>query len=164
MATDHAVMMTTADGPGYTADNTDIKQPWISAWSYMRTSIEHNQFGGAFYQYLVRNDAGTWMGPVCINGGMLDGTTGREQGCYDVTVLLDGAPAYFTFTGRFDPWGPAAASDPGFMCWPPDILAIGSIHNRWASLFLTEHPPRPGMPPGVRRCVKVNGGFVPIYE
>lgn len=92
-----------------------------------------------------------------INCGTMVGTPGVEQGDCDVLFNVDGKQVNISFAGRW------AGNPPGLMVWPPDLLYIGSLSNRWAGLFMTTVACPAGIPGAPKGCIRVNGGFAPFY-
>jgi hypothetical protein len=129
------------------------KTTWLTLRGY-----EKRDGDGGFLSFQNMNTAGKFFDAILLNGGLVDATPGNEQGDLDVLFYVDGKPANVSFCGRY------AGQPPGLMPWPSELLNAGGTLNRYAELWLKEYPPRPGMPAGVTRCVKVNGGYVPIYD
>jgi len=122
---------------------------------FMVRSFNVPPYGG---NYCVedRNLAGTWI-DTCINAGTMVGTPSAEQGDMDFDILVDGKPANVSVAGR---WG---SNPPGLMVWPPDLLFIGSVTNRWAGFFMTTVACPSTVPGSPKGCVRMNGGFAPFY-
>lgn len=137
-------------------DSGPTKATWLTIRCFQKGNTDGG-FAGTFYSSQVMNNAGTWM-DIVINGGLIDGMPGKEQINFDFVGPVDGKSANVSIVGRTQ-WGA-----PMLGTWPSELFALGASPNRWLELWLKEYPPRPGMPPGVTRCVNVNGGYVPIYE
>jgi hypothetical protein len=125
------------------------KVPWLALRTY-----EKRDGAGSFISFQVQDLAGTWYDAVLLNGGFWLATAGKPAGDLDI-VTYDGKGGQFTVAVA----GAGNGDDAGLFCWPPQGAEIGGPLTRFQ-----EAPPRPGMPPEVTRCVKVNGGYVPIYD
>ncbi len=133
--------------------------PWVVApdmvtgttWSMLRSYCPRDG-GGSFVQFGSPNLAGEEKVGIALNGGLVDAAPGHENGDLDVSNLVDGKSGY---TISFVPQG--------ILVWPPDFFALGSPTNRWASIHLTPVACPPSVP-NASECVRVNGGFVPVYH
>jgi hypothetical protein len=123
---------------------------------FMVRSFNVPPYGGR-YCIEDRNDAGKWM-DTCINPGTMVGTPGAEQGDMDFDILVDGKPANISVAGRW------AQNPPGLQVWPPDLMWIGSVSNRWAGIYMTSVPCPASVPGRPAYCVRNSGGFTPVYQ
>lgn len=128
-----------------------------TTWFFLRSYMQRDG-AGSFMVFQCKNLAGEFKDAVAMNPGLLDGTPGKENSDLDFDLLVDGKPSNISFAGRY------RGSTCGIFPDPPNLFDIGNNYSRFRELWLTEHPPRPGMPPQVKRCIKVNGGYVPIYD
>ena len=149
----------TVQAPAFSFDG-----PWQSvwqqgvAWTGCFTSVNPGvDGGGCFIQFMEYNKAGALRSGITLNGGLIDATAGNEQGDLDIGIYVNGTVAVIGFQGNYQ------GNPAGIMPWPPDVFAIGSAANRFASLYLTLYPVRPGMPAGAIGAVKVSGGYVPVF-
>src|SRR5208282_91653 len=112
---------------------------------------------GGRYCIEDRNDAGKWF-DTCINAGTMVGTPGNEQGDMDFDILVDGKPANISVAGRW------STNPPGLQVWPPDLMWIGSVSNRWAGISMTQHPCPASVPGRTAYCYATPDGFIPVYR
>jgi hypothetical protein len=130
---------------------------WLTLRSYM-TPNATVPASGVFIDIQCKNDAGEILSPVKINPGFVNAVPGHENSDTDFVMYVDGQIASMSMTGHY------AGQPPMFGTWPPELFSLGGPLNKWDALYLKEYPARPGMPAGVKRCVSVNGGYVPIYD
>ncbi len=123
-------------------------------WFIVR-SFAPPPYGGR-YCIEAKNNAGTWI-DTCFNPGVMVGTPGAEQGDVDTDILVDGKTATVAVAGRW------ASNPPGLQVWPPDLMWIGSVSNRWAGLYMTSTPCPASVPGKPLYCVRNSGGFTPVY-
>ena len=121
-----------------------------STWTAFRSYCPRDG-AGSFIQFVTPNRAGQQVTGVVLNGGIWDATPGLEQGDLDIAVMKDGAGGYiFAFTND------------GLGLSHTDTFELGSQYGRWREIWLTTVPCPPSAP--TSECVRVNGGFVPIYR
>lgn len=159
-----ATIVTGPDGPllmlGY---DTNTKVPWLYLRTYLRGDSAHGIYSGSFIVFQCVKSDGTFGSAVTLNGGYVGDVPGKENGDLDIIFPVDGVQANVSVTGKYTPVGALVAQPPGVLCWPPDLLRVGSQINRFAAEGMTILPVRAGMPAGAIGCVDVGGGFVPVY-
>jgi hypothetical protein len=133
--------------------------PWLTAqtadgvgWTGCVDYEAGRDGSGCFIQFLSNNRANTRISGVTLNGGCWDCTPGKEQGDLDVAVLVDGQSGHiYAFTNV------------GIGVSHTDWAAIGQSSGRFKEIWLTSVPCPPSVPGTPSGCVRVNGGFVPVY-
>jgi hypothetical protein len=106
---------------------------------------------GCFIQFLSASKSGARVSGITLNGGIWDATAGREQGDLDIGIVVDGQPGHII-----------AFTNLGIGVSHPNWASIGSSGQEFKELWLTIVPCPSSAP--TRECVRVNGGYVPIYH
>jgi hypothetical protein len=158
------VLVTGPDGPLILFHyDTNTKTPWLAMRSYQLADTEHGVYSGCFIQFQCENNAGTPSSAVTLNAGYVGGVPGKENGDLDIGFPVDGVQHIVSLTGHYTPVGSAQAEPAGVLCWPPDVLQVGSSVNRYAGGGYTVLPVRPGMPPQAIGCIRMGAGYVPVF-
>lgn len=128
-----------------------------TTWFYLRSYMQRDG-AGSFMVFQCKNLAGEFKDAVAMNPGLIDGTPGKENSDLDFDLLVDGQSTNISFAGRLH------GSTCGIFPDPPNLFDIGNSYSRFRELWLTEYPPRKGMPAGTRACVKINGRYAPLFD
>jgi hypothetical protein len=132
---------------------------WFVPRSYM-TPTPSQPSSGVFVDFQCKNMAGTLMSGLLMNAGFIDGTSGKENSDTDFIFYVDGQRVNISMCGTW----PAGKQEAMLGTWPGELIDLGGPVNKWKHLYLREFSPRPGMPPGTKACVKINGRYAPLFD